>query len=140
MALSKMFSVHPDDFFIEIKYFPLRSHPHGMQAARYAECAARQGKFWAFQDLLVEKQSLWSELNNAEPMFRRFAQEAGVDEFQLRGCLADKRTDEAIESDKTVGKSLGVQSTPTYFVNGKMAVGLKSLGEEIKVYLGESFN
>jgi protein-disulfide isomerase len=138
IALSKMFSAHPDDLFIEIKYFPLRNHPHGMLAARYAECAARQGKFWAFQGLLVEKQSYWSELNNAEPMLRRFVQEAGVDEAQLRSCLDDKRTDEVIKADRATGKSLGVQSTPTYFVNGKMMVGLKSLDEELKNYLGEN--
>ena len=109
-----------------------------MESARYAECAARQKKFWPFIESLSKQQSFWAALHDAQPAFRKIAQETGLNSFQLDQCLGDKYVDEVIVTEKTIGTSLGIQSTPTYFINEKMVVGTKFLKEELAKFFGES--
>jgi len=130
---------YPEKIYLEMKYFPLgQTHQHAMISVLYAECVARQDKFWVFIDLLLEKQGLWTQLTNAEPMFREIAQSVQVDLNQLNSCLVDKGVEEAILKERDFGKSLGIKSTPTYFINGKMVVGTKSLQEELDKHWGVS--
>ncbi len=139
LKLKKIYTLHPKDIRIEMKYFPLVTiHRHTMTASTYAECAARQGKFWPMNDLLVERQAQWSPLISAEGMFTQFAREAGVDETTLRRCLASPDVEQTVMQDRDLGRSLGVQSTPTYFINNKMVVGSKSLTEELNQYFPQS--
>ncbi len=139
LKLKKVYTLHPKDIRIEMKYFPLVAvHRHTMTASTYAECAARQGKFWPMHDLLVERQAQWNPLINAEGMFTQFAREAGVDEGALQRCLASPDVEQTVMQDRDLGRSLGVQSTPTYFVNNKMAVGSKSLMDELNQYFPQS--
>lgn len=136
--LNEYFKKYPDQMFVEIKYFPLAGHQWSMPSARYAECAARQNKFWPFVDLLMARQSFWSSLHDPMPAFRQLAQEAGLGMFQLDLCLSDKYVDEAINTEKTIGSTLGIQSTPTYFINDKMIVGTKFLQEQLAAFFGEA--
>jgi len=130
---------YPTKIYLEMKYFPLdQSHQHAMISALYAECVARQDKFWMFVDLLLEKQNLWAQLTNAEPMFREIAQAIQVDSDKLNSCLMDKGVEETIFKERDFGKALGIKSTPTYFINGKMVVGTKSLQEELDKHFGVS--
>lgn len=122
----------PQDIYLEMRYFPLTNiHTHALLSARYAECAAQQGQFWPFQDLLVEQQNRWKALNDAQPAFVEFAQTASLDMTKLETCLKDPKIEEFIFDDKIKGQALGVQSTPTYFINGEMVVGSKSLTEKL---------
>lgn len=126
---------HPSDIRLQIKYFPLiKSHRHAMQTALYSECAGRQGKFWEFHDPLMATQQQWSPLINPDPIVSEFLKKAGVDMSKHAACVASEDAAKTIEDDRTLGKSLGVQSTPTYFINNKMVVGGKSLTEELNTY------
>jgi protein-disulfide isomerase len=130
---------HPNDIHLEVKYFPLMNvHHHALKAASYVECAARQGKFWPFFDPLMTQQRQWSPLVNAEGVLDQIAQGAGVDVRQLKSCLSSDNVSVKIMSEKAIGLSLGVQSTPTYFINKKMVVGAKSLIEELDTYFPKS--
>ncbi|MBI4309715.1 MAG: DsbA family protein [Candidatus Omnitrophica bacterium] len=138
-TLKEQMAKHPQDIRVQVKYFPLiRPHPHAMQVAAYSECAGRQGKFWEFQDLLLPQQKQWSVLLSAEPMFQNMAREIGLDMGRLAKCVAAPETARAIHEDQALGKSLGVQSTPTYFVNNKMIVGGKSLTDELNTHFPPS--
>ena len=120
---------------LQVKYFPLvRTHSHAMQAAVYSECAARQNKFWEFHGLLMSQQAQWSPLINAETIFGNIAREAGLDAARLSECVKSDAAAQVVKDDQSLGQSLGVQSTPTYFVNNKMAVGVKSLMDELDIY------
>ena len=139
LKLKEYFAGHPDDIHVAMKYFPLiAAHKHAMTSSMYTECAARQGKFWALHDILVERQAQWSPLISAEGMFTQFAREAGMDEKALRSCLASGDLEQSIMQDRDLGRSLGVQSTPTYFINNKMVVGSKSLVDELDQYFPSS--
>ena len=130
--LSEQFIQHPNQFYVEIKYFPLAStHKHALRASIYAECAARQGKFWTVADRLFETQSQWSSLLSAEPFFNLIAQQQGVDEGAYKQCLEEPNISEVLFKDKEEGRVLGIDRTPSYLINGKLIVGTASLQEEI---------
>ena len=122
------------DYYLEVKYFPLEMHMHSIRAARYAECAAQQGKFWEVHDALFSKQPEWRNLLNTEPAFSEILKTAQVDPQKLEKCLADPKVNDVISKDKDEGKALSVQSTPTYFINGKMFVGTVNLENELKIF------
>ena len=126
---------NPDKFYLEVKYYPLDMHFHAMRAARYAECAGRQGKFWPMHDLLFKEQSAWAPLLNAEPVFGEMTRAIKLDPQKLEQCLADPKVNDRILKDREKGKAQGVKLTPTYFVNNKMLVGTLNLEKELKSLL-----
>jgi protein-disulfide isomerase len=97
--------------------FPLAMHKHGRDAALAAEAASLQGKFWEMHDMLYTNQAEWSEVPNAQPIFNHYAEELhlDVDEFE-KDCRSEKVA-ERVEADEALGKSLGIETTPTMFVN-----------------------
>ncbi len=135
--ISNFFKQYPDRIFLEMKYFPLGMHKHALKSARYAQCAARQGKFWPFHDLLIQRQRQWKRLTNAEPAFGVMAKDVELNQKELDACLKEEEVTEFVMKDKAEGQSLGVKSTPTYFLNKKMVVGSKSLNKELKAYFGK---
>ncbi len=135
--LARMMVAHPEAIRLNLKYFPLPNHRHSFSAARYAECAARQGKFWPFHDMLLARQANWSRLTDATPAFALIAQEISLDKEKLSACLADTSVDALIRESRLEGERRGVRSTPTYYVNGKMVVGTQSLESELERLLSE---
>ncbi len=127
----------PDEVYMEVRYFPLEgNHRHALRSARYAECAAQQGKFWDVAHLLFKRQSEWKDLINADPVFEEITKSVQLDMNKLDVCLANEATTDALVKDKQEGQSRGVRSTPTYFVNEKMVVGSNSLEEELMDFFG----
>jgi len=124
-------TTNPDKVQLELKYFPLDSHKHSFMASRYAECSSKQGKFWEFTERVFERQDQWKDLVNAMEAFDTISQEISLDMAKLNTCLHDEKIDQMIEQNKADGKQQGVQSTPSYLINGKMVVGYKSLAEEL---------
>ncbi len=133
--VKEYFDKYPDKIFVEIKYHPLPMHKHSMISTRYCECAARQGKFWPFQDSLLERQAEWSILLDPKTTFEDIAQKAGLDLTALNSCVADPAVDKFIQEELEQSNALGVKSTPTYFINDKMVVG----GIELKKILDKNF-
>lgn len=134
--LHRYLEVFPGKISIEVKYFPLGGHVHSLQATKFAECSARQGKFWPYFDLVFERQKQWVELFDAQPAFIQIATDIGLNLNQLKSCVAKDDVRKKILAEKDAGQALGIQSTPTYFVNGKMFVGAKPMMEEVERLLG----
>jgi protein-disulfide isomerase len=109
--------------FVELKYFPLAMHKHARSAAIVAQCALLQSKFWAMQDMLFRTQAVWSIAQDPTDHFLSLARGIGLDEKVMMRCMSDKAIEVTIDADVAEGKRLGVSATPTFFVNGKMAVG-----------------
>jgi protein-disulfide isomerase len=133
--LKTFFDRHPNDIYLQVRYFPLTNmHHHAMSSALYSECAARQGKFWALDDLMMPQQSQWAQLISPDPIFQAMAAQVGMNINQLNTCLASDDARRVINDEKSLGQSLGIGSTPTYFINSKMVVGTKSLEDELNTY------
>ncbi len=128
---------YPDQIHLEMRYFPLKMHAHAFLSSRFAECAARQQKFWEYHDKLIYGQNDWSKVVNAYPLFQQMAQEIGLNMDQLQGCLNDTKVDKVINEHQEQGRQLGVRSTPTYYVNDEMVVGTRDLDKKIREILGD---
>jgi protein-disulfide isomerase len=104
----------PHDVNCVIKDFPLSIHPFSRQAAMAALAAEKQGKFWAFHSQLLAN---YNRLN--EKKIQEIAKNLGLDikRFNHDRHLASSR--EAIQRDIEEGRKLGVDGTPTVFLNGK---------------------
>lgn len=102
------------------RYFPLPGHRNGLPAALAAEAAGRQGKFWEMHNLLFERQKEWGEKQVETPeVFEGFAAELGLDMDKFRTDVASPEVKARIQRDMESGRALGVNSTPSFFINGE---------------------
>jgi protein-disulfide isomerase len=100
--------------------FPLvPPHVHALAAARAAEAAGMQGKFWEMHDLLYENQKTWSEAFDVRPLFEGYASRIGLDVERFKQDQTGEIVALRITLDGSRGHSLGVKSTPTVFINGR---------------------
>lgn len=106
--------------------FPLPMHQNAVIAAVAAEAAGDQGKFWEMHDMLYENQGTWGESTNAKNYFMSYAQKLGLDTTKFKDALDKKLHVEYIQHDEDDGIALGVNSTPTFFINGEMLPGVLS--------------
>ena len=102
------------------RYFPMPGHVNGEPAARAVEAAAQQGKFEEMYQRMYETQTQWGEQQEPlDDLFLTFAEDLGLDTAQFRADYTDPATAERVAKDVTDGTALGVQGTPTFFVDGK---------------------
>lgn len=105
---------------IVFREFPLVSkHAHALAAARAAEAAGLQGKFWEMHDLLYENQKSWHDAADAQPIFEEYATRIGLVLEQFRRDVFSEIVEQRIALDKERGYSIGINSTPTVFLNGR---------------------
>lgn len=102
---------------IVFKHFPLPMHPHANEAARAAEAAGRQGQFWKMHDLLYREQAAWSKAADARALFRQYAGMIGCDVAKFETDIDSEPIAALIEADHEEGAKLGVQNTPSIFLN-----------------------
>lgn len=109
-----------DDVRFEYKHFPLFTiHPQAVPAARAAEAAGQQGKFWEMHDLLFENQSVWSNSANPALAFNQYAEEIGLDMGQFRTHLGASLIDDRIMEQVREAQRKGYTGTPTFELNGE---------------------
>ncbi len=109
--------------------FPLTNiHPQAMAAHNAARCAGEQGAaaYWEMHDLLFADLRAWSNANPNEA-FARLGDEAGLQSEPFMACLEEMRYQEKIEEDIAYGRSRGVGSTPSFFLNDQPLVGAQPL-------------
>lgn len=96
-------------------------HGNSFLAAKATDAAGLQEKFWDYQELLFLNQHEWS--HKQEPStayFVKYAQDLNLDISKFKADMEDMRRMETINLDLADGKALGVNGTPTIFINGKM--------------------
>lgn len=96
-------------------------------AAQASECAADQGKFWQFHDLLFDKQSGENQGAFNKDKLLGFAQEMKLDMTKFEPCLSQDQTADRVRTDSQEGQQAGVRGTPTFFINGKPLVGAQPI-------------
>lgn len=106
------------------RQFPLTTmHQNALAAALATEAAARQGKFWQMQDHLYRNQPAWSTTADVRPVFYEYARAVGLDADRFMRDLRDPELLQRVRADTRRGEALGVQSTPTLFVNNRPLPG-----------------
>jgi protein-disulfide isomerase len=105
------------------RYFPLPGHGNAQNAASAVEAAARQDQLEPMFQRMFETQAEWGErgTDSQADRFRGYAEELGLDMQQYDRDVASSSVRDRIQRDVNDGITLGVQSTPTFFINGKQA-------------------
>jgi len=97
---------------------PSGGHPDACLAAVASECAADQGKFWQYHNLLFD---------NQQQLQRQFlityATRLGLDVARFTACLGSEEARARVDHDAQEGAALGIDSTPTVFINGRTIKG-----------------
>jgi protein-disulfide isomerase len=109
---------YPDQIRLVYRDFPLTGHPEALPAALAADCANAQGKFWEYHDLLFD-----GGLTLGREAFDTYAQQIGLNMSDFDKCLDDQTFSAEVQGDVTYATQLGVQATPTFFLNGIALVG-----------------
>jgi protein-disulfide isomerase len=131
-VLNEVLERYPDKVKLAFRDFPiLNIHPHAQKAAEAAHCAAEQGKFWEYHDLLFEKQDAIPTTNFAE-----HAKVLGLEVTTFQACIDSQKYKEKVERNYADGVKAGVSGTPAFFVNGRPLSGAQPL-EAFKAVIDE---
>ncbi|MFY7066189.1 DsbA family protein [Nocardiopsis changdeensis] len=102
-----------------VRYFPLPGHTNSEPAAAAVEAAARQGALEEMYALMYETQAEWGESQeDRSEVFVGFAEELGLDVGEFTADMESQEVADRVRADFDDGVALGVQGTPTIFVNG----------------------
>ncbi len=96
-------------------------------AAQAAECAADQGRFWDFHDILFERQDGENQGAFNQDKLIAMATELKFDMAKFEQCLNNNETLARVQADTQEGSAAGVTGTPTFFINGRVLVGAQPL-------------
>jgi protein-disulfide isomerase len=115
----------PTQARVYFKDFPLEPiHPWAKPAAVAGRCVFRQKPeaFWDFHDWIFEHQGEIT-VENLKDKVSEFGKTKSLEPIQLAACMETKATEAEVNKSQAEGRALGVNSTPTLFVNGRRLVG-----------------
>lgn len=121
---------YADRIAIVYRSYPLRSiHPNADVAARAAEAAGMQGKFWEMHDKLFEGQSAWSTLETPVDTFATYAAQIGLDVEKFNNEVGSNEAKDRVNQQVQSGDSAKLSGTPTFFLAGKKLQQPQSLDD-----------
>ena len=119
-VVKQILSEFPNTVKVTYRHFPLNTpHPYAQKAAEASECANEQGKFWEMHDILFQNQRALTV-----PSLKQYATQLSLNQAQFDSCLDSGKFASKVGSDYSYGISIGVNSTPTFFINGQKYTGL----------------
>jgi protein-disulfide isomerase len=118
--VNQLMTNHGDKINFAFRHYPLKSiHRNAVRGGEAAEAAGVQGKFFEMTDLLMSRQSEWANLPDPGSKFDEFAQELGLNMEQYTSDYHSQSVSEKVESGYQTAISLGLNSTPSFFLNGQ---------------------
>lgn len=124
----EVFQKYENKIQFQFRNFPLSGiHPNAFAAARAAEAAGMQGKYWEMHDVLFEqnqayylqRQQTWVPASDPMPFFVDYANQIGLNIEKFKQDYKSAKVNAAVNADKNRGEELEVNSTPTFFLNGE---------------------
>lgn len=132
-TIKQVLDKYPGQVRLVFRDFPLVSlHPQAPKAHEAARCAAEQGKFWEYHDVLFERSP-----RMAPQDLKQYAQELKLDTAAFNQCLDSGKYVAEIDKDTKEGAGLGLTGTPSFFINGRQIVGAQPLAAFQKIIDGE---
>ncbi len=126
--LNKLMSEEPRVKLV-FQNFPLAQiHPWALTAAKYVDCLGRENNdaVWKFIATTYDHQS---EINpqNVETMLKGYVKDSGGDPVAVSACVAKPETEKRVQASIALGEKLNVNSTPTFFINGRKVAGFVNM-------------
>lgn len=124
-VLKSLRTKYGDRLRLVFRHLPLVDiHPSALSAARAAVCADQQGKFWAMHEAMYGNQ------NALDPAaLENTARKLGLNSDRYARCVAEDATTRQIDADANAAFELGISSTPSFLINGRLIVGSPPEGE-----------
>lgn len=114
----KLLATYGNKVRIVYKDFPLPNHAEAFKAAEAAHCAGDQGKYWEMHD------AMFVDIRKLQvPALKQTARTLGIDGAAFDQCLDSGTHAASVREDAQEGERIGVNSTPTFYVNGRPLVG-----------------
>jgi protein-disulfide isomerase len=118
-TLKRVRQAYGDRVRIVWKDFPLTAiHPQAFKAAEAGQCAREQGKFWEYHDRLFANQAALEPAS-----LKQYAADLGLNAQTFDACLDAAKHRQRVQDQIEVGNRLGVSSTPSAFINGRLVSG-----------------
>ena len=127
-TVEQVMSAYAGKVRLVYRQFPLSFHPHAEKAAEASLCAADQGKFWEYHDVLFKNQK---KLDPTD--LKAFAGEVGLDVQKFTQCLESGDKKKVVDADQQAGLAAGVGGTPAFFINGIFLNGAVPIDEFKKI-------
>lgn len=128
-----------DKIAIVYRHFPLPQHQNAKPAAYAAEAAGQQGKFWEMHDIIFDNQNNWKDKKNPEEIFTGYASKLNLDLEQFKNVFSSKDIKKKIDNAYQTATRLGLNSTPTFFLNGKKIANPRNY-EEFRNIIMQAIN
>jgi protein-disulfide isomerase len=117
--IGQLLTEYKDKVKFVYREYPLALHKNAGPAAQAAEAAGAQGKFYDMYDALFQNQKEWENSKNPMEQFEVYAKIIGLDVEKFKNDVESKKYEEKIQRDISDGNGVGVQATPTFFINGE---------------------
>lgn len=118
--VEKLRTEYGDKLRVVFRQYPLtQAHQHALTAAHAAEAAGLQGKFWEMHGQLFRNQRDWAKDAAPQAIFEGYARAVGLDVARFTRDMNSAEVDARVVADHERAKSVGVKSTPTFFLNGR---------------------
>jgi formate-nitrite transporter family protein len=139
--IEQLMTKKSDQIRLIYRHFPLKTlHANAEAAAEASEAAAQQGKFWEMHDLLFTKQADWTAEKNPRDKFIGYAESLGLDKTKFTADLKSAAVLDKINNDLAGAYQIGLDSTPTLFINGDKINNPRTyqeLANEVDKYLNQ---
>ena len=117
-----LLAAYPGKIRLVYRDFPLTGiHPDAFPAAEAAQCANAQNAFWPYHDKLFSSETL------GDSVFKQYAQELNLDMTKFNDCLTNHTYKAYVQSNSDFATKTGVNSTPTFFINGLAVIGAQPI-------------
>jgi protein-disulfide isomerase len=122
--VEKIVNEYGDKIYFVYRQFPLPMHKNAKAGAYAAIAAGKQNKYWEMHVKLFENQAKWAEEASPVNTFAGYAKDLGLNEDQFRKDMASNEVVNLVNEEISKGNALGVNSTPTFFINGQAYPGV----------------
>jgi protein-disulfide isomerase len=121
--VDEILAAYPDQVSLVYRHLTLDSiFPNSRWAAYAAEAAGGFGQFWEMHDLIFERQSIWGVITDRQELketFATYAEELEIDKQAFLERIEEEAIRQTVAEDVSLAQQLGVNATPTFFVNGE---------------------
>jgi len=119
--VQKVRTDYADKIAFVYRHFPLSQHKNAKITAYASEAAGKQGKFWEMHDIIYDGQNAWANLSNdkVKDVMIKYAETIGLDLKLFAEQIDSSEIKDKVQADNNGGLKAGVNSTPTFILNGK---------------------
>ena len=141
--ISQAIAANKDSAQLEFHTYPLVTiHTNALKAAKAAEAAGRQGKFWEFHDLLFTNQPDWATRTSADfsKIIDGYVSSLKMNIDQFHQDIDDSTIEDPINKDVAAGDAIHIQGTPTLIINGTTLTSLPKSVDDYTTLIKQAAN